>query len=314
MHVDTVQEHLVQNAAGTVVTPDPSLDDGGRRAGQELQASIAQKAVRLPPQDTIQLWEKATADPASLTDDEKLQVLERWPLSEFNEKCQAICGKSLEELLEKAVHSPNDLTHAETGVIIYGVEKRTLEHDPTLDRLRWPSDLLTLRREAQKAAETQRDRTAKKHAQEAEDRARDQKDKARELLTEDDRKNIIWCNRSQWASKLNEERPGKRWGFALYRTCFVDDQAWQKFQQNLKSATQTAFAFVKDAEKVRKLWEIYYIEDKELEGASLAKLAAYVCHMSSLVIRSTDIALQRLSSSYFLISRSGKSDSITSTP
>lgn len=270
---DTPQDHLVQNASGTFLSTDPSADDGGKRAYEEVQESIAKKPLQLPPQESIQLWEKAKADQTSLTDDERLQILDRWPLDDFNKKCQGICGKTLEELLEKAVNSPKDLTKAESDVIIHGVEKRTLDHDPAMDRLRWPSDLRDLYRTARAAAETDRDRTAIKNAREAGDKSREQKSEARELLSDDDRKNIIWCNRSKWASRLNEERPGEQWGFALYRTFFEDDEAWTKFQERLESLTDTAFAFVTDSEEIRTRRKIHYIEDKELEDASIEKLA-----------------------------------------
>lgn len=86
--------------------------------------------MRPPPPETVQLWERAKADPSSLTDDERLRVLERWLLNEFNEKCQAICSHDLDGLLEKAAHSPQGLTDAEAGVIILGVEDRIWGNNP----------------------------------------------------------------------------------------------------------------------------------------------------------------------------------------
>lgn len=156
-----------------------------------------------------------------------------------------------------------------------------MEHDPSLERLRWPSDLRELRNNAHKAVETPQDRLAIQNAHEAQTRIIDEKSEARELLTDDDRKNIVWCNRAGWAKKLNEERPGQSWGFALYRTCFEDDNAWHHFQQELERLTNVALTFASDAEEIRKKWEIHYIENIELDGASLDVLAAYVLLISN---------------------------------
>jgi hypothetical protein len=137
--------------------------------------------------------------------------------------------------------------------------------------------LLTLFSNAQHAAESEHDRTAIKHVREAAHRAREQKDEARERLSNDDRRNVVWCNRAKWAVKLNEERHGQPWGFALYRTSFDDELSWRVFQQRLESATDDAFEFFQVSEEICKCWSVHYIEDEEFEGASLATLAAYVC-------------------------------------
>lgn len=263
--------HLVQNASGTFLSTDPSLDDGGERAYAELQESLAKKPLLLPPEDSIQLWEKAKLDPSSLTDDDRLLILGRWPLDKFNEQCQKLCGgKTLDEILEKAVNSPQDLTSSDTTVIIHGVGQG-LSKDPGLDLFKWPSHLRDLFLLAKSVAETERDRTAMQNARGARSRAIKAKSSARHELSEDDRKNIVWSNRTEWTSKLD---PNQEWGFALYRTCFNDDDGWEKFKFKLESATKTAFAFVNDSEEISKRWRIHYVEDKELERASIERLAA----------------------------------------
>lgn len=60
-----------------------------------------------------------------------------------------------------------------------------------LDSLEWPSDERALLRDAWSADETELDRTAIKHAREARNRIREQKNKFRELISDDDRKNIV---------------------------------------------------------------------------------------------------------------------------
>lgn len=259
----------MQNGSGTFLSTDPNDDDGGQRAHRELQESLAKRPLHLPSEETIKLWEKAKSDPPSLTAEERLQILGRWPLDKFNEACQKLCGgRTIDQVLEKAVSSPQDLTRAETTVIIYGVPLKSLEPDPFL---RWPNDIRDLFLLAQKAAETERDRTAKENAQEVQEKAIDQRSAARKLIGMVDRENIIWCNRAGWASKLDQNQ---QWGFALYRTCFDDDEAWKNLQQKLESATKAALAFVEDAKKISANWKIHYIEDKELEGASIESFAA----------------------------------------
>lgn len=41
-----------------------------------------------------------------------------------------------------------------------------------------------------------------------------------------------------------------------------------------RALLRLAFAFVKDSEEISTRWKIHYIEDKELEGASIEKIAA----------------------------------------
>lgn len=110
--------NLVQDAAGTFISTSPDHDDGGRRAYHGLQDSIAEMLVQLPSSAQIQLWEKATTDHDSLTSDERLQVLERWPLKDFNDRCRAICGITFEDLLGKAAQSSRNLTREQANVVI----------------------------------------------------------------------------------------------------------------------------------------------------------------------------------------------------
>lgn len=283
------EPHSEQTASATFLSTDPNNDDGGLRASQELWENIARKPVKLPHEDNVHMWEKAAADPKSITEEDRLRILERFPLDDFNEKCHAICGRTLEELLEKAVNDPSNLTQAEAQILIYGVEKRTLEDDnANQDFLRWPSDLRQLKRDAIAAAETPRDGLALQNARAAQRRLLDEKSEAREILSEDDRKNVVWCNRSDWVRRLERDQPDQEWGFVLYRTWFGDDQAWGNFQQELERLTNVALKLVKGSEGIRKRWKIHYIEEKKLEGASLETLAEFVNIVSHLYAHYTE--------------------------
>lgn len=266
---------------GASRTYDLDHDDGGRRAFQELQASMRQQdarnLVQLPPNDLIELWDRALENAGLLSNDERLRILEIWPLDEYDRDCAAKCGQDLEALTNKAVERPDSLNGIEADIIAYGVKFSTygIGQDPNSQRMRWPEELQDKREDAQHAVRSERERIAFNNAEKAQDRSYKEQREARQRLTPDDRHNIIWCNKADWVQKL-DRKPDLKWGFACYRTNFDDDKSWSTFKQQFREATNTALLNVRDSDFIRQRWDIQWIEDRKIENAPLLRLCEYV--------------------------------------
>lgn len=65
------------------------------------------------------------------------------------------------------------------------------------------------------------------------------------------------------------------WGFVCFRTSFGDNDAWKTFKELLVDATKTGLLKVKYSDRIRKRWSIQWIEDRDLENASLETLCLY---------------------------------------
>ena len=58
----------------------------------------------------LDLFNKAVEDPKSLTEEEKLEILDWVPEAEADERCRNVCGMSWQELINTAVEKPENLT------------------------------------------------------------------------------------------------------------------------------------------------------------------------------------------------------------
>lgn len=277
MHSDGIPDQH----EGSSRTFDLNQNDGGRRAFQELQAYMrqqhAEKPIQLPHNDLVELWDKALEDPSLLTNDERLRILETWPLDEYNRGCLVKCGQDVEALTNKAVEHPEDLNGIEANIISYGLKFVTHPKDQngTTQRRGWPKELQDKREDAQDAVRSERERVALSNAEDAQDRAYKEEREARQRLTVDDRHNIIWCNKAKWVQKLDEDFD-RKWGFACYRTNFDDDEAWTIFKRQFREVSNIALLNAQDSDFIRQRWQIQWIEDRELNNAPLERLCGYV--------------------------------------
>ena len=65
---------------------------------------------RAPEPLPVDLFNKAIKDPGSLTEKEKLEILDWVPEAEANERCRKVCGMTWQELITTAVEKPENLT------------------------------------------------------------------------------------------------------------------------------------------------------------------------------------------------------------
>ena len=60
---------------------------------------------------TRALYEKAIADPSSLSDERRREILQRLPREEEDALCYDICGSTMSELVTKAIQDPDSLVY-----------------------------------------------------------------------------------------------------------------------------------------------------------------------------------------------------------
>lgn len=105
---------------------------------------------------TRALYERAAADPSSLCDQDRRNILERPSREEEESVCHDVCGLTASELIAKAVQDPDSLSYREVDLIMRGFKKhKGIEYMPWLDRIsRYSPDDRDLWRKAEKAAKT----------------------------------------------------------------------------------------------------------------------------------------------------------------
>ena len=97
------------------------------------------------PEETIALYTKAKSQPESLTDDDILSLFEWVPTLLADEQCREKCGYTWEELISKAVNTPEVLTADEASFVISGRKpKDKLINSMNFTMLRQPRQLVTL--------------------------------------------------------------------------------------------------------------------------------------------------------------------------
>lgn len=238
--------------------------------------------LRLPSQELIDLWDKAINAPDYLTVEDRQRILGRVQ-PEADNHCKARCGLILDELLNKAVQQPEELSSDETSIIRWGPkELEPLGPSEALRRLRWPAELQQKEDAAVDVAKTETDKQALIDAKQVHSHLEAQKKAALKQLTNDDARNIHNCNGLKWVQRL-DNWPEKSWGFAFFRTSFGDDAAWETFKERFTEAISISFWAVSKADHIRKTWRIQWIEDKSYNEASLDELCQYATSPEPLI-------------------------------
>ncbi|CAF3601625.1 unnamed protein product [Fusarium graminearum] len=94
------------------------------RAIATIQSSRPPTPPPLTLDDTTrELYERAVADPSSLSEEERRGILQKPHREEEDSLCHDICGFTMPELVAKAVQYPNSLSYLETDLIVRGVSK-----------------------------------------------------------------------------------------------------------------------------------------------------------------------------------------------
>ena len=68
----------------------------------------------------LDLFNKAVEDPGSLTEKERLEILDWVPEAEADERCRNVCGMTWQELITTAVEKPENLTSDDISLIRAG--------------------------------------------------------------------------------------------------------------------------------------------------------------------------------------------------
>jgi hypothetical protein len=80
------------------------------------------KPLPLTLDDTTRaLYQRAIADPSSLSEEERRKILQKPPREEEGSLCYDICGFTMSELIAKAIQDPDSLSYQEMDLIIKGV-------------------------------------------------------------------------------------------------------------------------------------------------------------------------------------------------
>ena len=68
----------------------------------------------------LDLFNKAVEDPGSLTEKERLEILDWVPEAEADERCRNVCGMTWQELITTALEKPGNLTSEDVSFIEVG--------------------------------------------------------------------------------------------------------------------------------------------------------------------------------------------------
>ncbi|KAH6842453.1 hypothetical protein B0I37DRAFT_381962 [Chaetomium sp. MPI-CAGE-AT-0009] len=247
-----------------------------------------------------ELYQRAAADPRSISRAERNAILNHPPPDEEDRLCVAKTGHTRAGVVAKAVANPDELTLCETQILCHsrGVNYDTFERagpasQSDIDRLemevlqsfREPTPLEKLRNEAMNqlwAIRSAEEITAVLNASNRrlaieviEDEATAEKwrefERARRLKV-----GTPWIRKMLRDGLL--EGGADCWGFALFRTgCYHGEEgeaAWQRFRDYLPKVAATSVLHWNSGPELRLSLRVFFMEDKELEGASNEQLRA----------------------------------------
>jgi hypothetical protein len=241
-------------------------------------SSSTEDSILQPPAEIITFWTRLVENPETLTDEDRLKALSRYPLHETNALCEEKCGLTLDALIDKAIDSPEALSQQECQILRSGYSFRDTKGrwDAPSNIIRWPRDLKLLRLGAMANALTPRDRVAESRAvkrveaiNEAVFQARGKLDASVDVM------NIRNANKLPWVEGILErvKDAGKvEWGFVAFRTDFGDEKAWKRFTEQIEDAVNTAVWLAKMPERLQGKWKIVWVEEESLKGANVEKL------------------------------------------
>ncbi|KAL4728905.1 hypothetical protein ACLX1H_003307 [Fusarium chlamydosporum] len=209
-----------------------------------------------PPLDldgeTRALYEKAVADPSSLSDEERRTILLRPPREEEDSLCHDICGSTMSEIVTKALCDPDSLSYTEARLIASGVLsiRNSVMQQHSL-RLRVKSDS-DLRHEALTAATTKDEIAALEPCRAIQDANRKARDAAREALDGHDgqlikraafrphRGPLSW--QEHIMSSSSSSKKVAPCGFVVF-SLKQEDVKYSDFQQQLESCISHGFHY-----------------------------------------------------------------------
>ena len=107
----------------------------------------------------------------------------------------------------------------------------------------------------------------------------DEREEAREQLADEDRDNILRCEKIPWIAQLSTS--GKpHWGFVCFRTGFENEELWTRYKEHILYSTKISLWEVLDSDYVSQIFKIDFVEDDQarLDDASIDDLRRYSSH------------------------------------
>ncbi|KAA8652734.1 hypothetical protein EYZ11_013039 [Aspergillus tanneri] len=196
-----------------------------------LSANIDRTPLTLN-EATRTLYDRAIADPSSLTDAERRTITHRPPEEEENALCQKACGQSMSELVSRAVQNGDSLSYNEAHLLTAGVipnqAGRLLSEQA---RLSAADRDLTHR--AMEAAMTEQMKTARASAQAVQKRWNLARTAAFESLNSDDVRNIQYSFRVPWQEHILAIPGTTACGLVVF---FPAVPGWVSFKEQIETA------------------------------------------------------------------------------
>ncbi|PIG87826.1 hypothetical protein AARAC_011882 [Aspergillus arachidicola] len=249
-----------------------------------MATSYQRPPPKVPPQNIVERWEQGATDPASLTFDERQQLLYRYPYGRCDEFCKAHTGLTIEELVQKAART-DDLSRLETDIILWGPANQMDDCDPNMidarDVIRWPVNIRRTYTAVKEAILTDIEKKARANADKSYHRRKELDRVAQDRISLDDLNNIRISNKVPWVTRVSNQLQ-QHWGFVCIRTSFQDDSAWRHFQHQFGEAIDLGLTFVRNPkdkfwtpDSLKQRWKIQWVEDPVNESAALEDICGY---------------------------------------
>ena len=105
-----------------VQSPDDSRPLKVPRTAEEIEKFFPYQPPKpkAPEPLPLDLFNKAIEDPGSLTETDRLDILDWVPETEADERCRKACGMTWQELITTAVEKPENLTSDDVSFIEVG--------------------------------------------------------------------------------------------------------------------------------------------------------------------------------------------------
>ena len=237
-------------------------------------AQLGPNALRPPDrsplsldEDTRILYERAVADPSSLTDEDRRKILHRPPQEEEDARCRDACGLTFSELVTKAVEHSESLTSKESTLVFRGVTAGLrLNH-----RLRLSEAEKDLSHKAEAAAKTEDEVIAQKNALAAEQRWRAPHSAALEALSDQDMQLVKRALHVPWQQHVIESGDVNRekavCGLVLFHPSAVD---WSAYKEKIETGVLHGFSLHRSLVKAPiqagfTLFEVEYDDSNSLK-------------------------------------------------
>ncbi|KND88574.1 hypothetical protein TOPH_06751 [Tolypocladium ophioglossoides CBS 100239] len=207
------------------------------------------------------LYDRAIADPSSLSDEERRRIAHRPPPEEEDALCRDACGLSMSELLTKAVQNGDSLSYQEARLVTAGV---LLKQAGSLfgERMKLSETDRYLSLEAEEAVKTEEMVAAQKNAWAVEFRWHAAERAARETLNNQDYRNIKFAMHVLWQEHVLSLTETTVCGLVLF---FPKMPEWPSFKEQIETSVRHGLNGIislrKDAAIAK--FTLHWVEDND---------------------------------------------------